>query len=124
MAIREYSPEGPLRQTIGFVGVMPEERDLQRFRERRFLCESIGVRDLEQSDKVAQLDAVICSQDARKPNALPRVLATFVPRLLDFDVRVYLRAATDEQLADMPRALLVNALLENGSPVANLRPEE
>ena len=122
MAICEFSSEGSPRQKIGLVGGMPE--DLQRFREREFLCESLTPEYLRGSEGIAQLDAVIWTQDPRKPSALLRELATTVPRLLDHDVRVYLRIVKDEKMGDTPRKLVANSLLEIGMPVANLLPEE
>lgn len=125
MAIREFSPEGSPRQKIGLVGDMPQEEELKkRCREREFLCEPLTPEYLRGSEGIAQLDAVIWTQDSRKPSALLRELNITVPRLLDHDVRVYLRVVTDEKLGDTPRKLAVNSLVEIGMPVANLLPEE
>jgi hypothetical protein len=124
MAIREFSSDGSPRQKIGLVGLMPQEGELKRFRERKFLCESLTPEYLRGSEDIAQLDAVIWTPDSRKPSALLSALKMTVPRLLDHDVRVYLRIVTDEKLGDTPRKLVVNSLLEIGMPVANLLPEE
>ena len=124
MAIREFSPEGTPRAKIAFVGGLPEAEDVNRFKERSFLCEPCTPEELRRTGYAAQLDAVIWTQDPVKLNTVPRELGTIVPNLLDHDVRVYVRLATDEKLTDTPRKLVVNALLESGIPVANLRPEE
>jgi hypothetical protein len=124
MAIREFSSEGAPRAKIAFVGSLPEAQDLERFKERNFLCESCIPEELRRPGYAAQLDAVIWTQDPVKLNTLPRQLGTTVPNLLDHDVRVYVRLATDQKLTETPRKLVVNALLESGIPVANLLPEE
>lgn len=55
---------------------------------------------------------------------MPRQLGSIVPCLLDYDVRVYIRLATDKTNTATPRKLVVNALLDSKIPVANLRPDE
>lgn len=124
MTIREFSAEGAPRAKIAFVGSLPETEDLERFEERNFLCESCTPEELRSPGYAAQLDAVIWTQDPVKLNTLPRELGTTVPNLLDHDVRVYVRLATDQKLTETPRRLVVNALLESRIPVANLLPEE
>ena len=124
MAIREFSPEGARRAKIAFVGDMPEGEDLQRFRERKFLCESLSLEHIRQSKHATELDAVIWTQSADKPNSLPREIVEVVPWLLDHDVRVYIRVASNETLRDTPRQLVVNALLQGAMPVTNLRQDE
>jgi len=124
MAIREFSSEGTPRAKIAFVGGLPTAKDLAWFEKRNFECEACALEKLRQSAYAAALDAVIWTQAPRKLNALPRELRATVPNLLDHDVRVFVRLATDEQLTNTPRKLVVNALLESGIPVANLRPEE
>lgn len=124
MAIREFSSEGAPRAKIAFVGSLPEAEDLERFKERNFLCESCTPEELRRAGYAAQLDAVIWTQDPLKLNTLPRELGATVPNLLDHDVRVYVRLATDQKLTETPRKLVVNALLESRIPVANLLPEE
>ena len=124
MAIREFSSEGTLRSKIAFLGGLPNDEDLDWFKKRNFDCEPCTLEKLRQAEYPAELDAVIWTQDARKLNALPRELGATVPNLLDHDVRVYVRLATDEKLTDTPRRLVVNALLESQIPVANLMPDE
>ncbi|NEV00094.1 phosphotransferase [Bradyrhizobium uaiense] len=124
MAIREFSPEGRPRAKIAFVGEEPSAADLNRFRERGFQCEPSTPDQLGNPAYAAQLDAVIWTQDGNKLNALPRQLGSVVPRLLDYDVRVYIRLAADKDQTDTPRKLVVNALLESTNPVANLRSDE
>jgi hypothetical protein len=121
MAIREFSLEGTPRAKIAFVGGVPDSAGLDWFKKRNFLCEPSTLEKLRRSEYAAELDAVIWTQDPSKLNALPRQLRETVPNLLDRDVRVYVRLATDEQLTNTPRKLVVNALLENNIPVANLR---
>lgn len=124
MAIREFSPEGIPRAKIAFVGDLPQGDHLDRFRERNFECEPSAPQKLLDSNYAAQLDAVIWTQDPHKLNTLPRELGTTVPSLLDHDVGVYIRLATDSGLTDTPRRLVVNALLEAAIPVAKLLPNE
>ena len=124
MAIREFSPEGIPRAKIAFVGGLPQGNHLDRFRERNFECEPSVPPQLRDSNYAAQLDAVIWTQDPNKLNTLPRELATTVPSLLDHDVRVYVRLATDAKFTDTPRRLVVNALLEAAIPAANLLRDE
>ncbi|MET3910192.1 hypothetical protein ABID59_004549 [Bradyrhizobium sp. S3.3.6] len=124
MAIHEFSPEGRPRAKIAFVGEVPSAADLDRFRERGFQCEPSAPDMLADPAYAAQLDAVIWTQDGNKPNSLPRQLGSVVPCLLDYDARVYIRLATDKAQTDTPRKLVVNALLQNKIPVANLRPDE
>jgi hypothetical protein len=124
MAIREFSPEGTPRAKIAFIGGLPEPQYLGRFEERNFFCEVCTPEQLRSEGYATKLDAVIWTQDPAKLNALPRELGTTVPNLLDHDVRVYVRLATDEKLTDTPRKLVVNALLEGGIPVAKLLPAE
>lgn len=122
MAIREFSPDGSPRVKIAFVGDMPGEEDLKWFTARGFRCELLKSGQLQQD--AAQLDAVIWTQDPDKLKALPRELAEIAPKLLDHDVRVYVRLAVDEDRTAMPRALVVNAIVAAGLPIGNLRPEE
>ncbi|MCP3368647.1 hypothetical protein [Bradyrhizobium cajani] len=124
MAIREFSPEGRPRAKIAFVGEVPSKEDLDKFRDRSFQCEPSTPAKLGDPAYAAQLDAVIWTQDGNKINALPRQLGSFVPCLLDYDVRVYIRLAADKHQTDAPRKLVVNALLESKIPVANLRSDE
>jgi hypothetical protein len=124
MAIREFSPEGTPRAKIAFVGGMPEAEELAWFTRRNFECKACTPEELRGTEYAVQLDAAIWTQNPSKLNTLPRELGTTVPQLLDHDVRVYIRVATDENLTGTPRRLVVNALLEAMIPVANLRPEE
>lgn len=124
MAIREFSPEGTPRAKIAFVGGLPKAEDLVWFTKRNFACEPCTPLDLLRTEYVVQLDAVIWTQNPDKLNTLPRELGTSVPQLLDHDVRVYIRLATDENRTELPRRLVVNALLESRIPVANLSPAE
>jgi hypothetical protein len=124
MAIREFSPEGARRAKIAFLGDMPKNEDLQRFRDRQYLCELLSPEDLRDAKLVGELDAIVWTQSADKPNSLPRELREVVSGLLDHDVRVYIRVATNDMLQDTPRTLVVNALIEDAVPVANLRPDE
>ena len=124
MTIREFSPEGTPRAKIAFVGGLPKTEDLDWFAKRQFACEPCTPEDLRRTEYAVQLEAVIWTQNPTKLNALPRELGATVPQLLDHDVRVYIRLATDENLTGTPRKMVVNALLERKIPVANLRPEE
>jgi hypothetical protein len=124
VAIREFSPEGTPRGKIAFIGGFPPKEYLDRFSERNFTCETCTPENLCRSDFAAEVDAVIWTQDPDKLNTLARELGTIIPNLLDCDVQVYIRLATDERQSDTPRKLVVNALLESRIPVANLRPSE
>ena len=130
MAIREFSPKGTPRAKIAFVGEVPSSEHLERFRERKFSCEPSNLDDpvtpdkLRDTDYIAKLDAVIWTQDPKNPKTLPRVLIEIGPRLLDHDVRVYIRLAKDEQQTAMPRQLVINPLRKGLLPTANLRPTE
>jgi len=124
MAIREFSPEGTPRTKIAFIPSLPPGEYLGRFGERSFQCELSTSEKLCQSEYAAELDAVIWTQDPKKLNTVPRELRTIAADLLNYDVRVYIRLATDEKRTDTPRKLVVNALLESGIPVANLLPSE
>ena len=124
MTIREFSPEGTPRAKIAFVGGLPKPEDVDWFGKRQFACESCTPEDLRRTEYAIQLEAVIWTQNPEKLNTAPREMGTTVPQLLDHDVRVYIRLATDENLTETPRKLVVNSLLESKIPVANLRPEE
>jgi hypothetical protein len=117
MAIREFSPEGPPRAKIAFVGGLPQAQDLDWFKKRNFECASCTPEELRRAEYALQLDAVIWPQDPQKLNTLPQELRTIAPNLLDHDVRVYIRLAA-------ARSLVVNTLIEGAIPVANLRREE
>lgn len=122
MAIREFSPDGSPRAKIAFVGDMPRGEDLERFTERGFRCELLKSGRLHRD--AAQLDAVVWTQDPNKLNTLPRELVEIAPKLLDHDVRVYVRLAVDANRTAVPRTLVVNAIVAAGLPVGNLRPDE
>ncbi|TYL83153.1 hypothetical protein [Bradyrhizobium cytisi] len=130
MAIREFSPEGTPRAKIAFVGEVPSSEHLDRFRERNFAWEPSNPNDpvtpdkLRDPDYISKLDAVIWTQDSKNPKTLPRELIEIGPRLLDHDVRVYIRLATDDQQTAMPRQLVVNPLRKGLLPTANLRRTE
>lgn len=117
MPIREFSSEGTPRAKIGFVGGLPNAGDLEWFEKRNFLCESCTPARLRRSDYAFQLDAVVWTQDPTKPSSLPRELPTLATKLLNHDVRIYIRLAA-------ARTLLVNTLIDDSIPVANLRPDE
>ncbi len=130
MAIREFSPEGTPRAKIAFVGEVPSSADLVRFGERKVTWDPVDVNDpvtvgkLRDSDYIAKLDAVIWTQDPKNLKTLPRDLVDVGPRLLDHDVRVYVRIATDDQQTAMPRQLVINPLRKGLLPTANLRFDE
>ena len=73
MAIREFSPDGTPRAKIAFVGEVPPEEHLSRFREHKFTWEPsdpdypVTLGQLRDPDFIAKLDAVIWTQDAIKP---------------------------------------------------------
>ena len=123
MAIREFSPEGIPRAKIAFTGRLPTKRQLDRFRERNFSPEKSDSKQLADPEYVAQLGAVVLTQDPKRLNALPKQLGEFVPSLLDQDVRVYVRLA-DATGTDGPRQLVVRALQQAQIPIANLLPQE
>jgi len=130
MAIREFSPEGTPRAKIAFVGEVPSGAALGRFVDRKITCEPADANDpvtldkLRDADYIAKLDAVIWTQDPKNLKALPRDLLEVGPRLLDHDVRVYVRLATDDQETAMPRQVIINQLRKGLLPTANLRPTE
>jgi hypothetical protein len=130
MAIREFSPEGTPRAKIAFVGEVPSKEHLDRFRERNCTWEPSNPNDpvtpdkLRDSDYIAKLDAVIWTQDPKNLKTLPRDLIDIGPRLLDHDVRVYIRLATDDEQTALPRQVVVNPLRKGLLPTANLRPDE
>ena len=130
MAIREFSPEGTPRAKIAFVGEVPLDVDLQRFVERKITWEPsvangpVTLDKLRDPDYITRLDAVIWTQDSKNLKTLPRDLLDVGPRLLDHDVRVYIRLATDDQQTTMPRQVIINSLRKGLLPTANLRPDE
>jgi hypothetical protein len=117
MAIREFSPDGTPRAKIAFVGGLPQAKELDWFKKRNFECEPCTPEDLCRAEYAVQLDAVIWSQDPKKLNKLPRELSVVAARLLNHDVRVYIRLAG-------ARDLVVNTLLKDSIPVANLTREQ
>ena len=71
MAIREFSPDGRPRAKIAFVGEVPSDEDLKRFVERKVTWEPskangpVTLDQLRDPDYIAQLDAVIWTQDPK-----------------------------------------------------------
>jgi hypothetical protein len=130
MAIREFSPEGTPRAKIAFVGEVPPSGDLQRFVERKITWDPayanklVTLDQLRDPDYIAKLDAVIWTQDRDNLKTLPKDLLEVGPRLLDHDVRVYVRLVTDDQQTAMPRQVIINQLRKGLLPTANLRPDE
>jgi hypothetical protein len=130
MAIREFSPEGTPRAKIAFVGEIPSKADLQRFVERKITWDPadanqpVTVDQLRDPDYISKLDAVIWTQDPKNLKTLPRDLLEVGPRLLDHDVRIYVRLATDDLQTAMPRQVIINQLRKGSLPTAYLRPEE
>lgn len=124
MAIREFSPEATPRAKVAFIGYMPPHWHLHQFQVRNFTCEPITLEQAGDSKIVAQLDAVIWTQNPEKPTELPRQMKEVVSTLLDHDVRVYIRVADDRNKTGAFRRLVVSALRENNIPVDNLQPEE
>ena len=138
MAIREFSPEFTPRAKIAFVGELPSPEYLGRFtersyaiafagnysqeyvnwfKERNFNAETFTSEQLRGPEYPYQLDAVIWTEDPKKPTALLRELQAIAPNLLNHDVRVYVRLAS-------ARGLVVNTLIQDGIPLANLRQDE
>src|SRR5579862_5440581 len=130
MAIREFSPEGTPRAKIAFVGEVPSDADLRRFVERKVTWEPaagnkpVTMDDLRDPDYIAKLDAVIWTQDRNNLKTLPKDLLDVGPLLLDHDVRIYVRLATDDQQTALPRQVIINQLRKGLLPAAGLRPEE
>lgn len=130
MAIREFSPEGTPRAKIAFVGEVPSDADLGRFVDRKIAWEPseangpVTIDKLRDPNYIAQLDAVIWTQDPKNLKTLPQDLLDVGPRLLDHDVRIYVRLTTDDQHTAMPRQVIINPLRKGLLPTANLRPEE
>ncbi len=128
MAIREFSPEGSSkgssRVKIGFFGHMPPSSDLRHFEIRKFRCDELIVEQLERSETLAELVALIWTP--KKLNELPRDLHSIIPALLNNDVRVYIRLPKEDEggRPSIVRRAVVNALGERGIPTANLYPEE
>ena len=130
MAIREFSPEGTPRAKIAFVGQVPSSAELVRFDERKITWEPadaknpVTLNNLRDPEYIAKLDAVIWTQDSNSLKTLPRDMIDVGPRLLDHDVRLYVRLATDSQQTAMPRQAVINPLRRGLLPTANLRPDE
>ena len=130
MAIREFSPEGTPRAKIAFVGEVPSDEDLKRFIERKVTWEPskangpVTLDQLRDPDYIGKLDAVIWTQDPKNLKTLPKDLLDIGPRLLDHDVRVYVRPVTDDQRTAMPRQVIINPLRKGLLPAAGLWPEE
>jgi len=83
----------------------------------------VTLNKLSDPDFIAKLDAVIWTQDATKLKALPRELRGVARKLLDHDVRIYVRLASDENKTAIPRKHVVNAIIEDLLP-ANLQRAE
>jgi hypothetical protein len=124
VAIREFSSGGVPRATVAFFQELPAEQHLTRFIERKFTCVPCSEADLARADFVAQLDAVIFSQNPQQRNALSTVLGARLPTLLNHGVRVYVRTAPDPDGTPVARALLVEALIALNLPLANITPAE
>ncbi|MGO8754723.1 MAG: hypothetical protein ACLQHK_05780 [Gallionellaceae bacterium] len=124
MTISEFSSKGVPRAKIAFYKELPLAADLERFKERKFECVTCTEEDLQKPEFVALLDAVIFSQKPEKRNALGPVLRATIPRLLNNDVRVYVRVAPDPDKTPVARKLVIDALLDLGAPLVNAQPEE
>jgi hypothetical protein len=124
MPISEFSSKGVPRAKIAFYKELPLAVDLERFKERKFECVSCTEEDLQKPGFVALLDAVIFSQKPEKRNALGPVLRSTIPRLLNNDVRVYVRVAPDPDKTAGARSLIIDTLLDLGAPLVNASPEE
>jgi hypothetical protein len=130
VAIRDFSPEGTPRAKIAFIGEVPSDGDLERFVERKITWDPtdanqpVTLDQLRDPDYIAKLDAVIWTQDRDNLKTLPKDLLEVGPRLLDHDVRVYVRLVTDDQQTAMPRQVIINQLRKGLLPTANLRPDE
>ena len=124
MAIREFSPD-VRRAKIAFVGRNAPSQEHVHFQSRGlYLSEPATAEQLSNPLYAATLDAVLLIQDPNKLITLPLKLPTIVPGLLDQDVRVYVRLATDANRTGKPRELVLGALQSGKIPVANLFPEE
>lgn len=124
MPISEFSSKGVPRAKIAFYKELPFAADLERFKERKFECVTCTEEDLQNPGFVALLDAVIFSQKPEKRNALGPVLRATIPRLLNNDVRVYVRVAPDPDKTPVARKLVIDTLLDLGAPLVNAQPEE
>ncbi|UCV21501.1 hypothetical protein [Ferribacterium limneticum] len=123
MAIREFSPEGVHRLKVAFFNELPEESIESRFKERGFVCIKCTESELTDPSFVSFLDAVVFSQRPEKRTGLNKVLET-VPLLLNNDVRVYIRMASDPERTSGARDKVVDTLLRLQLPMANITPEE
>lgn len=123
--IRKFSDKGQSRARIAFLnGIPPEISGSNHFTERKFECVPWQEADLDNIEFIAQLSAVIISQQSDKRNALGNIFESLVPRLLDYDVRVYVRIARDLDGTATARRLVVDSLIALGLPVVNLQQEE
>lgn len=123
MAIREFSPEGVTRSKIAFFNELPEKSAEARFRERGFVCVKCTESELTDPSFVSLLDAVVFSQRPEKRMGLNEVLER-VPLLLNNDVRVYVRIATDPDRTSAARDKVVDTLLRLQLPMANITLKE
>lgn len=124
MAIDILPPDDLPRAKVGFVGEMPSRPGRYQFAIREFQCEQISPAKLLNSRTLADLDAVIWTQDPLRPKELPGQIPEVIPTLLDHDVRVYIRLANDPGKTAIPRRQVVNALQRNRIPTDNFRPDE
>jgi hypothetical protein len=72
----------------------------------------------------ALVDAVIFSQNPEQRNALGQILRSSIPSLLNSGARVYVRIARDMNETSRARDLVINALIAQNVPLANISPQE
>lgn len=84
------------RKTVAWLGISPPVEGIQAFEERGFQVDSCTDEDLQKTEYLVGLAAVVFIQNAEKPLQIRRHLAAHAQQLLDYDCRIILRPASRE----------------------------
>lgn len=123
MPIKQFS-EGAARKGVVYFGDKLADNEKTVFTTRGYQVFHSSELDSGDPSKLAAVDSVIFVQSAQKPTAIVRELKRYATILLEQDCRVYVRVASNEQLQQQGRTIIVNTIADLRLPAANLRREE
>jgi hypothetical protein len=123
LTIAQFSA-GRKRNTVICIGDTPGDADAQAFSSRGYMVVGLANAELMDLQKLADVDSVVISQDPNKPSRIRPALERLARNLLACDCRIYVRVATSQQLQDVGRDIVVNAIHDLELPGAGLSSTE
>ena len=110
-----YRDQIRARNKIALLGGAPNEEELQEFEDRNFFVEISANQELEE---LAQIAAVVITQEINKPLKVAHFLQNYAHQLLDNGCQIFVRPTIEG------RAIIINSIMALQLPTAGLLPSE